>query len=265
MSKIKVVPYNQNWPVLFAEESDSIRKCLKSNFIAIHHIGSTSVEGLCAKPQIDIILIAKDIILAASQLEELSYVSRGEMNIPFHQFCKKNLVEHGYNIHIYEEGDAQIELNLIFRDTLRKYQYLREEYAKLKMNLVKQKKLHSKQSSGFSGYNLEKNNFILKVRKKAGFNRFYMTYCIHYNEWKNYHRIVKQSLPKPEDLSYQYNHEVLCEDNKSYFVFYKAVDVIGAASVDSESAIYNIAVDKGYEKYRTKMQNLLETWMHQHK
>ena len=264
MSKIEVVPYNKNWPILFDREAVHIQECLQDNFIEIHHVGSTSVEGLCAKPQIDIIIVAKDIILAAKQLNYLSYISRGEMFIPFHQFCKKNLQGYGYNVHIYEKGDAQIELNLMFRDALRNNENLKNEYAKLKMELVKQEKLHSKSSGGIKGYNLEKNNFILKVREKAGFNRFYMTYSVHYNEWSNYHKIMRESFFEPKNLSYKYSNETLHEEDSYYFVFYKGVKIIGAASIHY-NIVRNIATDKGYEKYLSQMQGLLQKWISEHK
>ena len=263
MSKIKVVPYSKNWPVLFDKEAASIQECLKDNFIEIHHVGSTSVERLCAKPQIDIIIVAKNIKLAAQQLNDLGYVAKGEMYIPFCQFCKKNLVDYGYNVHIYEKGDAQIDLNLMFRDALRNNEDLKNEYARLKMQLVKQEKLHLKSSGGIKGYNLEKNNFILKVRQATGFDRFYMTYCIHYNEWNNYHRIMKEFLFEPKNLFYKYTDEVLKEDNSYYFVFYKGVKIIGTASIEG-NIIRDVTTDREYKEYFLQMQNLLQKWISEH-
>ena len=53
---IEVVPYNPNWSLEFAKEAASIKQALAGNIIAVHHIGSTSVAGLAAKPIIDIIV-----------------------------------------------------------------------------------------------------------------------------------------------------------------------------------------------------------------
>ena len=63
MRKVEVVPYNPSWRVLFETEANQIAIALAENVIAIHHIGSTSIETIYAKPIIDILvevsLIAK--------------------------------------------------------------------------------------------------------------------------------------------------------------------------------------------------------------
>jgi len=48
-----VVSYDPNWPLEFTKIKDSLA-ILRSDVIAIEHIGSTAVEGLSAKPIIDI-------------------------------------------------------------------------------------------------------------------------------------------------------------------------------------------------------------------
>lgn len=52
---IVVTPYNPDWPHIFEKEASKIKEAIGSNCIAIHHIGSTSVPGLSAKPVIDMI------------------------------------------------------------------------------------------------------------------------------------------------------------------------------------------------------------------
>jgi GrpB-like predicted nucleotidyltransferase (UPF0157 family) len=53
--KIIVMPYNSEWPKIFERKASKIKETLGSNCIAIHHIGSTSVSGLSAKPVLDMI------------------------------------------------------------------------------------------------------------------------------------------------------------------------------------------------------------------
>jgi GrpB-like predicted nucleotidyltransferase (UPF0157 family) len=50
---VKVVPYNIDWPQIFAAEARRIQHALGENCISVHHIGSTSVPGLASKPIID--------------------------------------------------------------------------------------------------------------------------------------------------------------------------------------------------------------------
>lgn len=50
---ITVTDYNPAWKEMFKEESAVISEILGDNCIFVHHIGSTSVPGLAANPQID--------------------------------------------------------------------------------------------------------------------------------------------------------------------------------------------------------------------
>ena len=59
--KIEVVPYNPDWPKQFEIEAEKIRGALEDNLIEVHHVGSTSIPGLAAKPRIDIIAEIKDL------------------------------------------------------------------------------------------------------------------------------------------------------------------------------------------------------------
>ena len=59
--RIHVVPYDPNWERLFKEESALIGQILGPNLDCIHHIGSTAVFGLCAKPIIDILPVVFDL------------------------------------------------------------------------------------------------------------------------------------------------------------------------------------------------------------
>jgi GrpB-like predicted nucleotidyltransferase (UPF0157 family) len=59
MKHIEVVQYNDDWPKMFEQEAASIKQALGNNCIEIHHVGSTSIPGLSAKPIIDIIAVTK--------------------------------------------------------------------------------------------------------------------------------------------------------------------------------------------------------------
>jgi GrpB-like predicted nucleotidyltransferase (UPF0157 family) len=58
---IEVVPYDSNWLMQFEQEAARIKKVLGSNCVEIHHIGSTSVHDLAAKPIIDMIPVVLDL------------------------------------------------------------------------------------------------------------------------------------------------------------------------------------------------------------
>src|SRR5262245_32106620 len=124
--KIIVVSYNPDWPHIFERESLKIKEAIGSNCIAIHHIGSTSVLGLSAKPVIDMIGVVKSPEKAIQPLENLGFKYKGEYNIPMRfYFNRSEGVD--INLHIYEEGHPEIELNLLFRDYLRQHPEARDE------------------------------------------------------------------------------------------------------------------------------------------
>jgi len=57
---VEVVEYDPTWPDKFAQERESLARALP-DALAIEHIGSTSVPGLCAKPTLDILIVVSSI------------------------------------------------------------------------------------------------------------------------------------------------------------------------------------------------------------
>ena len=163
---IVVVPYNPSWPEFFTIESEKIKEALGSNCIAIHHIGSTSVPNLSAKPVIDMIGVVKDPEIAIQPLESLGFKYKGEYNIPM-RFYFNRTGGIDINLHVFREGHPEIDLNLLFRDYLRQHPDARDEYAKLKEDLLQKKSSYEKNNSSFTGYNLGKDDFIRKILQAA--------------------------------------------------------------------------------------------------
>jgi GrpB-like predicted nucleotidyltransferase (UPF0157 family) len=79
---IEVVPYDENWPKIFEAEKEMISAALGDNCVMIHHVGSTAVPELAAKPTIDIVAVAADRGIAIIDLEKVGYAHKGEWNIP---------------------------------------------------------------------------------------------------------------------------------------------------------------------------------------
>ena len=57
---IRLCPYDRRWPEQFRREAEKIRAALGDRALAVEHVGSTSVPGLCAKPILDILLLTAD-------------------------------------------------------------------------------------------------------------------------------------------------------------------------------------------------------------
>lgn len=155
---IKIVPYDPHWVQIYEDESASIKRALGDNCVAIHHIGSTSVPGLCAKATVDILAAVKDFSkVSVSGLEKLGFKNRGEVISSGRYFSKK---APGIHLHLFEEGNSLIERDLLFRDWLRSYPDDRDAYSKQK------KELAGKHTDGMSYCNA-KTEFIDSIVDKA--------------------------------------------------------------------------------------------------
>ena len=81
MRQVELIAPNPEWLGLFTEAANEIRTILKENCVEVHHIGSTAIPTIYAKPIIDILPVVKDISLVNSlnsQFEALGYVCMGE-------------------------------------------------------------------------------------------------------------------------------------------------------------------------------------------
>src|SRR5262245_32532204 len=105
---VQLVGPNPGWPALAAEESRRIEKTLGEALAAIHHVGSTAIPCIRAKPTIDLLPIAASLSLVdakAGLMRELGYEWRGEFGLAGRRYC--TLTRDGvrlFNVHIFEPG-----------------------------------------------------------------------------------------------------------------------------------------------------------------
>ena len=71
---VSVVPYQPSWPLAYEQEAACLKEVLSGLLVSIHHIGSTSVPGLAAKPIIDILPVVTEIT-AVDALADALYSS----------------------------------------------------------------------------------------------------------------------------------------------------------------------------------------------
>ncbi len=141
MSKrtVNVVPADPAWPQQFAEEALLLREVLGSNVVAVHHMGSTAVPGLPAKPIIDILVEVREVAAVDSlnaAMEAQGYAPQGEKGIPGRRFFQKGGNQRTHHVHVYRSGDAQVARHLAFRDYLRAHPDVCSEYSQLKSALA---------------------------------------------------------------------------------------------------------------------------------
>lgn len=84
MTRIVVVPYDPLWGQAFTTSSGAVAAAMGSNLLAIHHIGSTSIPGMYAKPVIDMLAVVSeigDVDHHIPELAALGYEAKGEFGI----------------------------------------------------------------------------------------------------------------------------------------------------------------------------------------
>ena len=163
--RVEVVPHNPQWKEQFFYEKERLDKVF-DGLAAIHHIGSTSVEGLAAKPIIDFLIEVPHIRIAddkTAELEDLGYTGKGENGIPGRRyfFYENGEGERLYHVHIFPNGSKEIERHLVFRDYLRTFKDEAEKYGKLKSELAARYPLD------IDAYIDGKNDFVQEMEKQA--------------------------------------------------------------------------------------------------
>ncbi|MGM9618441.1 MAG: GrpB family protein [Oscillospiraceae bacterium] len=162
---VVVMEYDPAWAEKFETEAKKIKEILGENCVAIHHIGSTSVAGLAAKPIIDIMPVVRSLDAVdalASAFERIGYEYMGEFGIPGRRYLRKGGEEHTHHIHIFAESSTEdIERHLAVRDYLRTHKEVCDAYAALK------KELAEKYAYDIDGYCDGKDAFVKRMEKEA--------------------------------------------------------------------------------------------------
>lgn len=140
--RIEVVPHNPAWSQKYALEADLLRALFSETLISIHHIGSTAIPGIKAKPVIDIIIEVVQIEAVEAfnpAMIAAGYTPRGEAGIPHRRYFRKDTDGiRSHHVHIYPQGDPNIARHLNFRDYLRTHSETAQAYSQLKEKLAQQ-------------------------------------------------------------------------------------------------------------------------------
>jgi len=140
IGKVVLVDYDPAWPRLFVRETERINSALGQKAHAIEHVGSTSVPGLAAKPIIDILLIVTDSADESSYvpaLEKAGYVL-GIREPEWHEHRMFKGPDTNINLHVFSQGDSEVQRMLVFRDWLREDSADRNLYLATKRDLAQQ-------------------------------------------------------------------------------------------------------------------------------
>jgi GrpB-like predicted nucleotidyltransferase (UPF0157 family) len=163
---IVLVAYNPAWPNNFHAEADAIRVALPEVVEDIHHIGSTAIPGIVAKPVIDILLVVTELEqldACASALVDLGYQSMGEFGIPGRRYFRRDTADgvRTHHVHAFPVASPQIQRHLAFRDFLRAHPEEARRYGALKLDLAK------RFSPDMARYTDGKTAFIRDIEERA--------------------------------------------------------------------------------------------------
>lgn len=165
MRIVVVSEHHAEWAQLFEQEAVRLRLVFGDLLLEIHHIGSTSVPGLPAKPVIDIMPVVRDVAqvdLLNGQMESLGYEAMGECGLSGRRYFRKGGDDRTHNVHVYQWDNRQaVDRHLAVRDYLRTHPATAREYGELKQRLAKQF------PEDIYGYMDGKDSFMKALEQKA--------------------------------------------------------------------------------------------------
>ena len=141
--RVVVLPYDVAWQSAFEKIKDEIEEAIGDLILGIEHIGSTSVEGMSAKPCIDMDVIIKDYSAFAAVVDGLKgigYIHEGDLGVrdreAFKYTDKPYLMTH--HLYVCPQYSEELHRHTTFRDFLRsnpeavqKYSLIKEKAAEL--------------------------------------------------------------------------------------------------------------------------------------
>lgn len=169
--KIEVVHYDPLWIAAFEREAATLKAVFGKRVVEVHHIGSTSVPGLDAKPIIDILVVldnTDDINCFDRAMEDVGYRVRGEcLDAPVpgtpgrFYFTKETNGVRSHHVHVYAKGHWEISDKLAFRDYLRAHSDKATAYGELKRRIAAQYRFDN------LGYMHAKDDFVKSTLSEA--------------------------------------------------------------------------------------------------
>ena len=137
VKRVIVESYNRDWKTDFEDIRSELMAVLEGKVISVEHVGSTSVEGLSAKPVIDIDVVIEDedaFPEVKAAMESIGYTHEGDLGIKGREAFKYKGKEHLRKHHLYvcTKDAAELKRHISFRDYLRTHPEAVREYGRIK-------------------------------------------------------------------------------------------------------------------------------------
>ena len=136
-TKVTVLPYDSAWKTAFEEIRKEIEEAVGDLIVGMEHVGSTSVEGMSAKPCIDLDVIIPDYTVfdnVVDRLKVIGYFHEGDLGIPGREAFRYSGKSHLQNHHLYVCPQDSVELHrhITFRNFLRNHPEAVKKYSAVK-------------------------------------------------------------------------------------------------------------------------------------
>jgi GrpB-like predicted nucleotidyltransferase (UPF0157 family) len=167
MTSVELHPHSSQWAKMARAEIACLREALGDVIVCVHHVGSTSVPGIVAKPIIDLLPVVSDLgnlDLSMPRVKSLGYECLGEFGLPGRRYCRRNdpvTGKRAYQLHFYAHGSHEIDRHLAFPDYLRAHPLIAADYEAEKRRAAA---LHPDNTLD---YNDAKNAWIKRVEQDA--------------------------------------------------------------------------------------------------
>ncbi len=163
---IVLAPHDDTWAEAFAREAAAISAALAVPGIELHHMGSTAIPGIVAKPVIDMLGVVSSVELLddhAAKLAALGYEVLGEFGIRGRRYFRKNSADgtRTHQLHTFAAGSPEIDRHLRFRDYLRAFPETAAAYGALKLELAE------RCGADMRAYSEGKTNFVREIERRA--------------------------------------------------------------------------------------------------
>jgi GrpB-like predicted nucleotidyltransferase (UPF0157 family) len=164
---VRLLPHDPHWAEQASLEEARILKAIWPAIIEMHHVGSTSIPGIAAKPIIDLVGVSPNLETlegARPGLEALGDAWHGEYGVEGRRFCILTDPHSGlrkFHLHCYADGNLSIRRHLAFRDHLRARPEVAEAYQRMKQECA------AKHPDDSNAYTECKDRWIKQVEAEA--------------------------------------------------------------------------------------------------
>jgi GrpB-like predicted nucleotidyltransferase (UPF0157 family) len=164
---VELVPHRAEWREMARRESARLKQTLGNILVAVHHIGSTAIPGIKAKPIVDLIPEVRDLAeldAAMPKVVALGYECLGEFGLPGRRYCRLTDAITGkrkFQLHFYTSDAEGLPRHLAFRDYLLAYPAIAKEYEAEKIRAAA---LHP---DDVMAYNDAKDGWIKRIERDA--------------------------------------------------------------------------------------------------